>query len=193
MAEAFSREENDLKKHIEYIDQQAKMCEVNPSLVFIEQLRRRTYFLLYDDNSPITADRKRIEELEESNKAWHDSPHTFHRCCQDGKIRAHGTGLCSLCMARKCQGIKECFNPINRINELEAFLNSPADLDMQKTIADQTAEIERLRGALTKIAAYNDKTAEAHFWKEGNYAAFDEPSSVKIARQALDAGKKPSK
>lgn len=47
------------------------------------------------------------------------------------------------------------------------------------------AEVTRLREALTKIAVYDDDVANAALLRSGVYNAFDEPSSVMIARRAL--------
>jgi len=48
-------------------------------------------------------------------------------------------------------------------------------------------EVERLREALTEIAAFNNTGANEHLRRFGTYAMFDEPGSVKIARAALEA------
>ena len=47
------------------------------------------------------------------------------------------------------------------------------------------AEIEQLRAALTEIACFNDKSANARLKETGSWGAFDEPGSVQIARAAL--------
>jgi hypothetical protein len=46
-------------------------------------------------------------------------------------------------------------------------------------------EIERLRAALIEIAAFKDQFANKGLRNIGSYAGFDEPISVKIAREAL--------
>jgi hypothetical protein len=45
--------------------------------------------------------------------------------------------------------------------------------------------VEALIAALTKIAAFDDRSASEHLAKNGSYAMFDEPHSVEIARKAL--------
>lgn len=57
--------------------------------------------------------------------------------------------------------------------------------EMRSICLDAADEIERLREALRKIAAYNDHLAQKHFEETGSYGAFDEPGSVGIAREAL--------
>lgn len=52
--------------------------------------------------------------------------------------------------------------------------------------SDAADEIERLRAALTKIAAYDDKGASMLLAQTGSYGQFDEPGSVSIAREALE-------
>lgn len=47
-------------------------------------------------------------------------------------------------------------------------------------------EIERLRAALTEIAAYDDKLASQSAAEGRGYGTFDEPGSVQIARRALE-------
>ena len=47
------------------------------------------------------------------------------------------------------------------------------------------AEVERLRAALTKIAAFDDVGACDYLTRTGSFAVFDEPSSAKLARAAL--------
>lgn len=51
---------------------------------------------------------------------------------------------------------------------------------------DAADEIERLREALKKIAAYDDHLAQKHLEETGSYGAFDEPGSVGMAREALE-------
>lgn len=46
-------------------------------------------------------------------------------------------------------------------------------------------KIEWLRSRLGKIAALDDKLANVHLKNTGSYSAFDEPGSVKIAREIL--------
>ena len=80
-----------------------------------------------------------------------------------------------------------------RIEELEKIVKDQCDPEEYDALIfernNQTAVIERLRGALTKIAAFTDEAANDYLEKYSKYAAFDEPDSVQIARQALDAGK----
>lgn len=45
----------------------------------------------------------------------------------------------------------------------------------------------RFRAALMEIAAYDDVSANLWLRKHGNYGRFDEPGSVQIAREALEA------
>lgn len=47
-------------------------------------------------------------------------------------------------------------------------------------------EAEKLREALRKIAAFDDVGASAYLKNHGSYGMFDEPGSVRIAREALD-------
>lgn len=47
------------------------------------------------------------------------------------------------------------------------------------------AEVERLRKALTEIAAFNDIWANGELFMCGSYSSFDEPHSVQTARAAL--------
>lgn len=89
---------------------------------------------------------------------------------------------------------------MDSVNELIETVQEWADLwrnegqETEAEIADKVAnlllsqaqEIERLRKALTHIAAYDDELASARLAKTGRYGAFDEPGSVKIAREALD-------
>lgn len=51
------------------------------------------------------------------------------------------------------------------------------------------AEVERLREALTEIAAFNDIWANGELFMCGSYSSFDEPHSVQTARAALNGGK----
>lgn len=44
----------------------------------------------------------------------------------------------------------------------------------------------RLRLALTRIATYGDEGANARLKATGSYSVFDEPGSVKIAREVLE-------
>ena len=48
-----------------------------------------------------------------------------------------------------------------------------------------TAKVALLTEALAKIAAFYDEAASRHLTHTGSYGAFDEPSSVEIARRAL--------
>lgn len=75
-------------------------------------------------------------------------PLLWHRCCNGGEIRPYPTALCSLCNPTKCQGVKESFDPLNRINELERYLNSPSTID---TISD----LKRLLGECKKYIHHN--------------------------------------
>jgi len=47
------------------------------------------------------------------------------------------------------------------------------------------AEIERLREALEDITCFDDTAANAYLKNHGSHTMFDEPGSVKIARDAL--------
>lgn len=159
MAEAFSDEE--LKELEQTID--------NYRLVYhVEELKR----LL----ATITADRremamchKRIEELEISIKIqkaeYDDHEKTWFQIIESWTNQ----------------------HPVSQREALR-FLEKYA-VKKKEQIRDQTAEIERLRGALEQIAAFNDEAANDYLEKYSKYAAFDEPDSVQIARQALDAGK----
>jgi Leu/Phe-tRNA-protein transferase len=51
------------------------------------------------------------------------------------------------------------------------------------------ALIAELCEALTKIACFDDTTAERHLAQFGNYNAFDEPASARIARSILTKAK----
>ena len=48
----------------------------------------------------------------------------------------------------------------------------------------------RMHGALTEIAAFDDAWGNKRLEVHGTYSSFDEPSSVQIARAALE-GEKP--
>lgn len=85
-----------------------------------------------DHRVAMTADRKRIEELEESNKAWHDSPTKYHRCREE-YILPYPALLCSMC------------SPSD-------YKLGEQDFDPRKLISDQAAAIERMRGALEPFA-----------------------------------------
>jgi len=50
---------------------------------------------------------------------------------------------------------------------------------------EAAADRDRLRAALQRIAAFDDKLACEKLEKIGSYSSFDEPGSVQIARQAL--------
>lgn len=47
-------------------------------------------------------------------------------------------------------------------------------------------ELERLREALRKIAAYDDAAADAYLRATGSYRCFDEPKAVEMARGVLE-------
>ena len=51
------------------------------------------------------------------------------------------------------------------------------------------ARIAHLETALRQIAAFDDKGASERLTASGSYARFDEPGSVKIAREALGRGR----
>lgn len=57
-------------------------------------------------------------------------------------------------------------------------------VDVQAKMAVE--EIERLREALRKIAAYDDAAANAYLRATGSYSTFDEPGSVEMARGVLE-------
>jgi hypothetical protein len=58
---------------------------------------------------------------------------------------------------------------------------------LTQQVADLEAEVARLREALERIAAYDDHGAEEVLEAKGSYGCFDEPVSVQIAREALQA------
>lgn len=53
---------------------------------------------------------------------------------------------------------------------------------------DLTDQVTALRAALVRIAAYNDRGANDQLALSGSYSGFDEPRSVRIAREALKGG-----
>lgn len=65
--------------------------------------------------------------------------------------------------------------------------------NMEFIVASRTAvpaliaEVVRFRNALTVIAAYTDKAASHRLETTNSYGGFDEPASVQMAREALEA------
>lgn len=57
------------------------------------------------------------------------------------------------------------------------------------TLTRAADEIERLREALRKIAAYDDAAANAYLRATGSYRCFDEPGAVEMARGVLEENK----
>jgi hypothetical protein len=53
--------------------------------------------------------------------------------------------------------------------------------------------IARLRAALEAIAAFGDRRANERLARDGSYASFDEPGSVRTAREALSDEQLPKK
>jgi hypothetical protein len=58
---------------------------------------------------------------------------------------------------------------------------------IEKYREDALDEAVRFSEALERIACYGDESAGAFLDRTGSYAAFDEPGSVQIAREALGA------
>ena len=56
---------------------------------------------------------------------------------------------------------------------------------LKESHLEANADIARLRGALERIACYDDTGGNAALESRGGYGAFDEPGSVEIARAAL--------
>ena len=56
---------------------------------------------------------------------------------------------------------------------------------LSSALAAERAEKERLAGALTEIACFDDEAGNRRLAAVGSYGLFDEPGSVSIARAAL--------
>lgn len=54
-------------------------------------------------------------------------------------------------------------------------------------VREQDERLSRYSDALVEIGAYDDGRASDALKSTGSYSAFDEPGSVQIAREALDA------
>ena len=67
-----------------------------------------------------------------------------------------------------------------------------ADLRSGEYLARVIEERDRYRKALEQIASYDDVSACAHLRMTGSYGGFDEPGSVKIAREALESTNEPT-
>jgi len=82
---------------------------------------------------------------------------------------------------------EDCRHAAKLIEQLQTdvrLLSSGGDyLDEIKRL---TAERDRLRAALKRIACYDDALASYALNMRGSYGSFDEPGSVQIARETLE-------
>jgi hypothetical protein len=60
-----------------------------------------------------------------------------------------------------------------------------APMPTEHLLDEAAEEITRLRAALEKIACFDDLGANKRLTSSGSYGSFDEPGSVRIAREAL--------